>query len=72
MKNTKKMTNHTKVMATASRAAKPIAPAVPMPAKNEIAIRAYELFANSGRQPGREVEFWLEAERQLQRGTNQK
>ena len=31
-----------------------------------IAIRAHELYAQSGYRPGREVEFWLEAERQLQ------
>jgi EAL domain-containing protein (putative c-di-GMP-specific phosphodiesterase class I) len=72
MRTTKKMTPSTKAKAPAPRAAKPIAPAVPMPAKSEIAIRAYELYANSGRQPGREVEFWLEAERQLQRGTSKK
>jgi hypothetical protein len=32
-------------------------------------MRAYEIYANAGHQPGREVEFWLEAERQLQRGS---
>ncbi len=30
-----------------------------------IAARAYELYVKSGYQPGRELEFWLEAERQL-------
>jgi hypothetical protein len=39
-----------------------------MPASKEIAIRAYQIYANAGRPTGREVEFWLEAERQLQRG----
>lgn len=30
-----------------------------------IAARAYELYVKSGYQPGRELEFWFEAERQL-------
>jgi hypothetical protein len=68
MKSTKKMTNSARAPATPPRAAKPIAPALPMPASKEIAIRAYQIYANAGRPTGREVEFWLEAERQLQRG----
>jgi hypothetical protein len=31
----------------------------------QIAVRAHELYVQSGYQGGREVEFWLEAERQL-------
>jgi Protein of unknown function (DUF2934) len=31
----------------------------------QIAVRAHELYARSGYQAGRDVEFWLEAERQL-------
>lgn len=31
----------------------------------QIAARAHELYVKSGRQHGRDVEFWLEAERQL-------
>lgn len=31
----------------------------------QIAVRAHELYERSGRQHGRDVEFWLEAERQL-------
>ena len=68
MKSTRKMTTRTKPLATASRAAEPVAPKLPVPTKREIATRAYELYAHSGHQPGREVEFWLEAERQLRRG----
>ena len=52
--------------------AKPVASQLPTPTKREIAVRAYELYARSGHQPGREVEFWLEAERQLQRGLKAK
>ena len=31
----------------------------------DIALRAHSLYEQSGYQKGREVEFWLEAERQL-------
>jgi hypothetical protein len=68
MKSTRKPTTRTKVTGTVSRAAEPVAPRLAMPAKEDIAGRAYELYANSCHQPGRDVEFWLEAERQLQRG----
>jgi len=33
--------------------------------REEIAVRAHSLYAQSGYQHGRDVEFWLEAERQL-------
>ena len=33
--------------------------------RDEIALRAHELYEKSGCQGGRDVEFWLEAERQL-------
>jgi hypothetical protein len=68
MKSTSKTTSRTKAAATASRAAEPVAPKLRMPTRIEIAKRAYEIYAKSGHQPGREVEFWLEAERQLRRG----
>jgi Protein of unknown function (DUF2934) len=35
------------------------------PTKDEVAQRAYELFVSRGRTDGRDVEDWLEAERQL-------
>jgi hypothetical protein len=35
------------------------------PTHEEIAQRAYALFEKSGRQPGHEMENWLEAESQL-------
>jgi DUF2934 family protein len=35
------------------------------PAPEAIAKRAYELYEKSGRPDGRDVEFWLEAEREL-------
>jgi hypothetical protein len=30
-----------------------------------VKVRAYELWEEAGRPPGRDLEFWLEAERQL-------
>ena len=35
------------------------------PAHDEIALRAHGLYESAGCQAGRDVEFWLEAERQL-------
>jgi hypothetical protein len=35
------------------------------PSQQEIARRAYELYEKSGREPGHEMQHWLEAERQL-------
>ena len=35
------------------------------PTEDEVAQRAYELFVSRGRTDGRDVEDWLEAERQL-------
>ena len=40
------------------------------PAHDDIARRAYELYERSGYTPGREIEFWLEAERQLRDGSD--
>jgi len=37
----------------------------PVPTHDEIAFRAHELYVQSGYQGGREVEFWLQAEREL-------
>ena len=37
----------------------------PVPTREGIAQRAHELYESSGRPGGRDVEFWLEAERQL-------
>ena len=42
--------------------------ATPSPSHEEIAVRAHELYVQSGFQSGREVEFWLEAERELKSG----
>ena len=41
--------------------------AAPPPTHNEIALRAYELYVQSGGHHGRHIDHWLEAERQLRR-----
>ena len=38
------------------------------PSHDQIARRAHELFVRSGGVHGRDLEFWLEAERQLKEG----
>jgi hypothetical protein len=38
------------------------------PSHEEIAKRAYEIFEQSGREPGRDMENWLAAETELSRG----
>ena len=40
------------------------------PTHDEIAVRAYELWEQRHRPEGYDVEFWLEAERQLLSGVN--
>jgi beta-phosphoglucomutase-like phosphatase (HAD superfamily) len=39
--------------------------------KEEIRIRARELWEIEGRPPGRDLEFWLQAERELREAENQ-
>ena len=39
----------------------------PESVENFVRRRAYELFESRGRQPGRDVEDWLEAEREVKR-----
>ena len=36
--------------------------------EEEIRRRAYEIFLERGEQPGRELDDWLQAERELERG----
>jgi hypothetical protein len=38
-----------------------------MPSRDDVARRAYELFQARGAEPGRDLENWLEAERELSR-----
>jgi hypothetical protein len=67
MVSTARTTERRKPSARAARSSKSAAPAPRAPTHEEIALLAHELFVRSGCEPGRELEFWLEAERQLQR-----
>lgn len=42
----------------------------PSPADSDIARRAFELYCERGCQPGRDVEDWLQAERELREEAN--
>lgn len=54
-----------KSTATGKRTRKNTTDEMPLVPHDEIALRARELYEKSGCQSGRDVEFWLEAERQL-------
>jgi len=60
----KKTTTASTATSTRKSSAKPAS----APSHDQIAARAHELFLNSGQPHGRDVEFWLEAERQLRNG----
>ena len=36
--------------------------------EDEIRLRAYEIYLQRGEQPGRDLDDWLQAERELERG----
>lgn len=40
------------------------------PAPQDIRVRAYEIYVANGAQPGREVEDWVQAERELSARVN--
>jgi hypothetical protein len=42
---------------------------VELATQDAIALRAYELFEERGREPGRDVDDWLRAERELREAT---
>jgi hypothetical protein len=44
---------------------------VELAARDAIALRAYELFEERGREPGRDVDDWLCAERELKKTSQQ-
>ena len=67
MKDERRSTSATTTAATTMRPSNPPrenSDGIPLEA---IARRAYELYASSGFQNGRDVEHWLEAERQLRK-----
>jgi len=57
-------TNQRKATGSAS-ATEPRTQAARRPSHDEIAKRAFEIYLSRGEWPGRDVEDWLEAERQL-------
>jgi hypothetical protein len=44
---------------------------VELAARDAIALRAYELFEERGREPGLDVDDWLRAERELKKTSQQ-
>jgi len=44
------------------------ASSTPAAPDEEIRLRAYEVYLERGEQPGRELDDWLQAERELERG----
>ena len=68
MESTTKTATRKKTAAATARAAKPTDGQRRSPTHEEIAAGARQLYLHSGCQPGRDEEFWLEAERQLHGG----
>ena len=67
MESTTRTETRKKTAAAAARAAGPTDDQRRSPTHEEIALSARQLYLQSGCQSGRDEEFWLEAERQLQR-----
>ncbi len=44
---------------------KPARPVEPPPTDDEVRVRAYQIFLARGAVPGRDLEDWLQAEREL-------
>jgi len=54
--------------ATTTQTAEPQAPAANTARDEDIRRRAYEIYLERGEQPGRELDDWLQAERELEGG----
>ena len=65
---TKTTTAKPRVRRTSVATAAPSPIMAPVFTHHDIALRAHDLYVQSGYQGHREVEFWLEAERQLRDG----
>lgn len=70
MASTMQETPKKKSTTTAKRTRKPTTDGMHIPTHDEIEHRARELYEQSGFRSGRDVEFWLEAERQLREELN--
>ena len=58
-------TNQRKTTGVAQDLDEPRTQAARRPSHDEIAMRAFQIYLSRGKWPGRNVEDWLEAERQL-------
>jgi Protein of unknown function (DUF2934) len=63
-----KRNGSTEVEATSTQVAACEVPAENSARGEEIRRRAYEIYLERGEQPGRELDDWLQAERDLERG----
>jgi Protein of unknown function (DUF2934) len=68
MSSKPKRNGSTESQATSTQAATGEASAGNAARDEEIRRRAYEIYLERGAQPGRELDDWLQAERQLERG----
>ena len=69
MSSKPKRNESTEPRAASTQAAEPgAAPVGNAAGDEEIRRRAYEIYLERGEQPGRELEDWLQAERELERG----
>lgn len=68
MSSKPKRNGSTEAEATSAQAAAWEAPVGNHAPDGEIRRRAYEIYLERGEQPGRELDDWLQAERELERG----
>lgn len=61
------MATHTKQSADSGQSER-----VELAARDAIALRAYELFEERGREPGRDVDDWLRAEHELKQASQRR
>ncbi|MGH9421127.1 MAG: DUF2934 domain-containing protein [Thermoanaerobaculia bacterium] len=59
------MAVQTKITAPSERSQEPHSQAAELAASDAVAVRAYELFEQRGREPGRDVDDWLRAEHEV-------
>lgn len=60
------MAVQTKTTAPSERSQEPHSQAAELAAPGAVAVRAYELFEQRGREPGRDVDDWLRAEHEVE------
>jgi hypothetical protein len=60
------MTTQAQDQASSERSREPSNEMVGVASPDAVAVRAYELFQERGREPGRDVDDWLRAQQELQ------